>query len=210
MPVRTLPRRLALLYVGLVVYGVGIALQVRADVGLNPWDVLHQGLADRLGWQIGTVAIAVGVPIFLAWFPLSMRPGIGTVSNLLGLGTVANVALDVIPEVHGTALRWLVFAVSVLLFAVGVSLYLAAGLGPGPRDGVMTGIHRRFGWSIRAVRTVMELVVLGCGWALGGGVGLGTAIHALSIGPLVQLGLTALGEDTHERTHRDELDALAV
>ena len=196
---RSLPARLVLLYGGLVVYGFGIALQVRADVGLNPWDVLHQGLANRLGWEIGTVAIVVGIPIFLAWFPLRLRPGLGTVSNLLGLGTVANVALGLLPELHGFAVRWAAFAASLLLFATGVSLYLAAQLGPGPRDGVMTGIHKRFGWSIRGVRTVMELLVLAVGWVLGGGLGLGTAVHAVAIGPLVQIGLTTLGVDAAAR-----------
>jgi uncharacterized membrane protein YczE len=174
------------LYVGLVLYGFSGALQVRAGLGLDPWDVLHQGLARHLGLAIGTVSIMVGAVVLLGWLPLAQRPGFGTVSNVVMVGGSLNVALSVLPSPHGLLARSGTLIGAVLLCGAATGLYISAGLGPGPRDGLMTGWARRSGASIRLTRTIIELTVLGAGWLLGGSVGIGTLIFALLIGPLAQ------------------------
>jgi uncharacterized membrane protein YczE len=184
----SLPTRLAQLYVGLACFGVSLALMVRARLGLGPWDVLHQGLAERLGLRIGWVVIGVGAAVMLAWIPLRERPGIGTLSNLVVIGLVADAALNVIGEPEPLAARIALLAAGILGTALGTGLYVGAGLGPGPRDGLMTGLARR-GWSIRAVRTGIEVTVLALGFLLGGSVGIGTVAFALGIGPLVHVAL---------------------
>jgi uncharacterized membrane protein YczE len=186
--VTSLPGRLVQLYLGLVCFGVSLALMVRARLGLGPWDVLHQGLADRLGLRIGWVVIAVGAAVMLAWIPLRERPGIGTLSNLVVVGLVADSALDLIGAPRPLAARVALLAAGILGTAIGTGLYVGAGLGPGPRDGLMTGLARR-GWSIRTVRTGIEVSVLALGFLLGGPVGVGTVAFALGIGPLVHLAL---------------------
>jgi uncharacterized membrane protein YczE len=186
--VTSLPGRLVQLYLGLVCFGVSLALMVRARLGLGPWDVLHQGLADRLGLRIGWVVIAVGAAVMLAWIPLRERPGIGTLSNLVVVGLVADSALDLIGAPRPLAARVALLAAGILGTAIGTGLYVGAGLGPGPRDGLMTGLARR-GWSIRTVRTGIEVSVLALGFLLGGSVGVGTVAFALGIGPLVHLAL---------------------
>jgi uncharacterized membrane protein YczE len=186
--VTSLPGRLVQLYIGLVCFGVSLALMVRARLGLGPWDVLHQGLADRLGLRIGWVVIAVGAAVMLAWIPLRERPGIGTLSNLVVVGLVADSALDLIGAPRPLAARVALLAAGILGTAIGTGLYVGAGLGPGPRDGLMTGLARR-GWSIRTVRTGIEVSVLALGFLLGGSVGVGTVAFALGIGPLVHLAL---------------------
>ena len=188
MSVTSLPGRLVQLYLGLVCFGVSLALMVRARLGLGPWDVLHQGLADRLGLRIGWVVIAVGAAVMLAWIPLRERPGIGTLSNLVVVGLVADSALDLIGAPRPLAARVALLAAGILGTAIGTGLYVGAGLGPGPRDGLMTGLARR-GWSIRTVRTGIEVSVLALGFLLGGSVGVGTVAFALGIGPLVHLAL---------------------
>jgi uncharacterized membrane protein YczE len=183
--------RLPTLVVGLVVFGTGIALMVEADLGLGPWEALHQGIAAQTGLAIGTVSILLGIPIVALWWPLGERPGIGTVLNVLLIGTSTNVAIDLLPSppADALAIRLAMMAGGVVVIAIGSGLYLSTDLGPGPRDGLMTGVHHRFGWSIRRARTAIELAVLGAGWALGGTVGIGTVAFALGIGPLVQVAL---------------------
>jgi uncharacterized membrane protein YczE len=180
---RELARRLPRLLVGIVLLGTGIAMMVRARLGLAPWDVMHQGIARRTGLSIGVVIIGLGLLILLLWIPLRQRFGIGTVINTLTVGLVADVALGVIAVPGQLGLRWLLLLGGLLVGAFGMALYIGAGLGPGPRDGLMTGIAAK-GFPIWAVRTVLELVALVVGVALGGDIGVGTIIFAFSIGPL--------------------------
>jgi uncharacterized membrane protein YczE len=196
-------RRHGQLYLGLVLYGVSAALQVLAGLGLDPWDVLHQGLAVVLGHQIGTVSIAVGALVLLLWIPLRQRPGLGTVSNVVVVGLAMNATLALLPVQHGAVARAATLAGAVLLCGVATGMYITAGFGPGPRDGLMTGIARRTGRSIRLSRTVIELTVLLTGWLLGGTVGVGTLLFAVAIGPLAQLFLrlfARLGLDSSNLT----------
>jgi uncharacterized membrane protein YczE len=186
-----LPRRLGQLFAGLIMYGISDALLVLAGLGLDPWDVLHQGLARLTGIPIGTWSIFVGAAVLLMWIPLRQRPGVGTACNVVVIGSVINVVLAMVPAPHGLALRWLTLIGAVLLNGVATACYIGAGLGPGPRDGLMTGIARR-GHSLRAVRTGIELAVLATGWLLGGTVGAGTVLYAVSIGPVVHLLLPRL------------------
>lgn len=166
--------------------GVGIACMVRSELGLAPWDVLHQGLSERTGVPLGTVVILVGVAVLALWLPLRQRPGVGTVANALVIGAVIDLTLALVPEVDWTAVRWALMPGGVVALSVGSGLYIGAGLGPGPRDGLMTGLAAR-GPSVRLVRTGIEVGALLGGWLLGGSVGLGTLALAVSIGPLVQL-----------------------
>ncbi len=185
-------RRLVQLYVGLWIYGLGAALQVRAGLGLDPWDVFHQGLSHHIGLAIGTVVIIVGALVLLLWIPLRQAPGLGTVSNVVLVGVSMNVNLELFSAMHGLWLRGIVLAVSIVLGGVATGMYIGAHFGPGPRDGLMTGLARRTGRSIRLVRTGIELTVLVAGWVLGGSVGVGTIAYALLIGPLAQVFLTML------------------
>ena len=180
-------RRLGQLYVGLWLYGLGAALQVRAGLGLDPWDVFHQGLARHVGQAIGTVVIVVGVLVLLLWIPLRQRPGLGTLSNVVLVGVSLNANLELLPTLHGLWLRGPGLALGILLGAVAPGMYIGAHYGPGPRDGLMTGLSRRTGRSIRLVRTGIEVTVLAAGWVLGGTVGLGTVAYAVLIGPLAQV-----------------------
>ena len=180
-------RRLTQLYAGLVLYGASMALQIRAGLGLDPWDVFHQGVADRTGLSFGTVVILTGAVVLLAWVPLRQRPGIGTVSNVFVIGIAVDASLALLPEAGSTPVALTMLLAGVGLNGVASGAYIGAGLGPGPRDGLMTGLVRRTGGSIRVVRTSIELTVLAVGAALGGTVGLGTVLYALSIGPLVHV-----------------------
>lgn len=171
---------------GLLLFGVGLALLVRTGLGLDPWNVLHEGLAVRTGLSLGTVVIAVSLLVLLAWWPLRQRPGIATVANALLVGLVVDGALAVLPGASSGAAAVAMLSAGTLANAVGTALYLGAGLGPGTRDGLMTGLAAR-GHSIRAVRTGIEIAVLGIGWLLGGTVGVGTVVYAASIGPLVHV-----------------------
>lgn len=177
--------RLVRLFVGLLCFGLGIALLVHADLGLGPWDVLHQGISRRTGIPIGTVGIIVGALLLLLWIPLRQRVGIGTVANTLVIGVVIDVTLWLLPASAPFAVRLVEVPAGIVLMAVGSGFYIGAGLGPGPRDGLMTGIAAR-GPSVRVVRTGIEVTVLVLGWLLGGTVGVATAIQAVTIGPLVQ------------------------
>ena len=191
--------RLAQLYVGLVLYGISASLLVLADLGLDPWDVFHQGLSRTFGLAIGTWAIIVGVVVLLLWIPLRQRPGIGTVSNVILVGLTMNVVLGHVHAPHALAARIACLLCGVFLNGVATGAYIGAGLGPGPRDGLMTGLAAR-GLSIRVVRTGLEVTVLAIGWLLGGTVGVGTVVYALSIGPLahVFIPLFARGRPTPE------------
>jgi uncharacterized membrane protein YczE len=176
--------RLVRLYTGLLLFGVSLALMVRANLGLGPWDVFHQGVADRTGLSIGLVVNLTALVVLLLWIPLRQRPGLGTLSNVVLVGFVTDAALALLPAPEHLAVRAALLAVGILTNAVATALYVGAGLGPGPRDGLMTGLAAR-GHSIRLVRTVIEVAVLALGWLLGGTVGVGTVLYALAIGPLV-------------------------
>ena len=187
LPTRAeLRARMPRLLTGLVTMGTGVAVMVLSGMGLAPWEVLHQGIATRSGVPIGSVGILVGVAVLALWVPLRQRLGIGTVLNTVLIGVTIDAVLAVFPEVGGTWPRWVGMSIGVLLYAGGSALYIGAGLGPGPRDGLMTGLASR-GASIRTVRTGIEVTVLLLGWALGGTIGVGTIVLALSVGPLVQL-----------------------
>jgi Predicted membrane protein len=183
MSTNMLVRRLASLYLGLVLFGGSVALMVRADLGLDPWDVLHQGLSQHTGLRFGWVVIAVGAIVLLLWLPLKQRPGVGTVSNVVVVGLAADAGLSILPHPHALVLRFAFLAAGIVANGIATGLYIGAGLGPGPRDGLMTGLAAR-GHSIRVVRTAIEVSVLAAGWLLGGSVGVGTVLYALSIGPL--------------------------
>ena len=160
---------------------------MRSGLGLDPWDVLHQGLARHLGLAIGTVLILVGAVVLLGWIPLRQRPGLGTLSNVVLIGVSMNASLQLLPHVHAMAWRVADMVIGVALCGVATGLYIGAHFGPGPRDGLMTGLARRTGRSIRLTRTALEIAVLASGWLLGGTVGVGTVLFAITIGPLAQL-----------------------
>jgi uncharacterized membrane protein YczE len=175
--------RLPRLIVGLLLLGSGIAATLRAELGLSPYDVLHQGVADRTGLSFGIVVVLVGLVVLLLWIPLQQRPGVGTVINTLAVGFITNGVFDLLPHTEGLAWRWLLLLGGLVVTAFGVGLYIGCGLGPGPRDGLMTGIAAR-GHPVWIVRTLLELTALACGALLGGDVGVGTAVFAFGIGPL--------------------------
>src|SRR4051812_39475411 len=185
MPLVT--RRLVQLYAGLVLYGTSMALQIRAGLGLDPWDVFHQGVANRTGLSFGTVTMITGAAVLLAWIPLREWPGLGTVSNVFVIGLSVDAALNLVPNAGPLPVQLAMLASGVFLNAVAGASYIGAGFGPGPRDGLMTGLVRRTGGSVRIIRTSIELTALAVGAALGGSVGLGTVVYAVSIGPLLHV-----------------------
>lgn len=184
-------RRLVRLVFGLLLCGTGVALMINADLGLAPWDVLHQGIAEHTGVEIGTVSIVVGFVVLLAWIPLHERYGIGTVLNVLLIGLTINVLLAVLPADPPMGVRVAFMVVGAFLFGPGSGFYIGVRLGPGPRDGLMTALAAR-GYSVRLVRTVLEMSVLAVGFALGGSVGVGTVLFASTIGPNVHFWLDRL------------------
>lgn len=185
-------RRLGQLVPGLALFGIGISLMVRAELGLSPWQVFHQGVAERTDLAMGTVLILTGVVVLMAWLPLRERFGLGTILNVAIIGNVLNFCLQVLPENFGPApVRWLSLFGGVTIIGIGSGLYIGAGMGSGPRDGLMTGLARR-GWHIGMVRAVLEISVLVAGWVLGGTVGAGTVVFAVGIGPLVAFFLPRL------------------
>ena len=206
-PAVVLPRLPGLL-AGLVLFGVGIALMAQAGMGLGPWEVFHQGIATVTGLQLGTVSILVGIPVLAMWYPLGERPGVGTILNIALIGTATNVAMGIIPAAGDQAVGLAMMLAGVVTIAIGSGLYLASDLGPGPRDGLMTGLHLRFGWSIRLARTGIELTVIALGFLAGGTIGIGTVVFALGIGPLVQVALRVFDRDGRvSRRRRAVLEA---
>lgn len=177
---------------GLTLFGLGLALMVISDLGLSPWDVLHQGISRQTGIPIGTVVIITGFAVLLLWIPLHERIGIGTIANAIVIGLVLDGALLVLPEtLENVVLRWVALLAGVVIVAIGSGFYIGAGLGPGPRDGLMTGLARR-GISIAWARAWIEITALVTGWLLGGTVGVGTVLFAFGMGPLVQFFLRRL------------------
>ncbi len=194
-----LRRRLPPLLAGITGIGVGIGLSVRARFGLSPWDVLHQGIARQANLSIGVVVILVGLVVLLAWVPLRQRLGIGTVINTVCVGLVADATLAVVPHLEAVVVRLAAFVAALLCMGFGGGLYIGAGLGPGPRDGLMTAITAR-GHRLWVVRTSIELSALVAGYALGGSVGAGTVVIALSLGPLIHLALRRFHLPVHTST----------
>jgi uncharacterized membrane protein YczE len=185
MNARDLALRTALLVGGLTLYGTSMAMMITGGLGLNPWDVFHQGLAARLPISFGAITAVTGVMVLLLWIPLRQRPGIGTVANIVIIAVSVDLALDWLPDVTSIPSRAALLTVGVVLNGLATAAYISAGLGAGPRDGLMTGLVARSGLSVRLVRTAIELAVLGTGWLLGGTAGVGTVLYALAIGPLV-------------------------
>ncbi len=191
-----LGRRLVQLYAGLALYGASSALMVESGLGLEPWGVLHQGLAKLTGLTIGVVSIFVGAAVLLLWIPLRQRPGLGTVSNVFVVGLAMDGTLALVPDAHALAARVPLLVAGIVLNGVATGLYITARFGPGPRDGLMTGLNRITGRSIRLVRTAIEVAVVATGFALGGTVGIGTVLYAVAIGPLAQVFLRVFAVPT--------------
>lgn len=187
-----MPSRIVRLFVGLVLYGFGCALTVAAGLGVDPWTVFAQGLSRVSGIGIGWITNIVGLGVLLLWIPLRQKPGVGTVANILLVGTSLQLSLGILPHPDVLWLQALMLVAGVVLVAVASGLYIGAHFGPGPRDGLMTGMNARFGWPIWACRLTVEGSVLALGWLLGGTVGIGTVVFALGIGPLVHLALPLL------------------
>ena len=179
-------RRLIQLYLGLLLYGLSVTLMLQANLGLNPWNVFHQGVSIQTGWSFGTVVLAIGAVVLLLWVPLRQRPGIGTVSNVLVIGYATDLSLFFVPAPEGYPSRFAMLGAGILLNGIAGAAYIGAGLGPGPRDGLMTGLVAQTGGSIRVVSTLIELTVLAIGWLIGGIAGVGTLLYALTIGWIVQ------------------------
>jgi uncharacterized membrane protein YczE len=194
-PYRSFAWRIAVLIPALTAMGLGIALMAQSGLGLAPWQVFHQGIARQTGLALGTVTILVGIPVLVAWLPLGQRPGIGTVLNVLIVGTATNLGLSIIPAPTELAPRVAEMLLGVAVIGVGSGIYLAMALGPGPRDGIMTGIHRRFGWSIARTRTGIEIIVLIVGMLMGGTFGVGTILYAFGVGQIVQAVLRVLDRE---------------
>lgn len=182
-----LPRRLVQLFTGLVLYGVSMGLLLRAGLGLEPWNVFHQGIAEHTGLTIGIVTVLSSLAVLLLWLPLRVRPGFGTLANALLIGLVMDGTIALVPAPQALAVRIPLMVFAIVLNGAATGLYISACFGPGARDGLMTGLHLRTGRSIRTVRTGIEIVVTGTGVLLGGSIGPGTLLYALAIGPLAQL-----------------------
>jgi uncharacterized membrane protein YczE len=198
-----LRRRLPRLLLGIFVLAPGVALVIQAHLGVSPWDVLHQGLADATGLSFGNVVVLLGLCILTLWIPLGQRFGIGTVINTLSVGFIVDGFLHLLPDTDALAWRWPMLLGGIVVSALGMGLYIGAGLGPGPRDGLMTGLAAK-GYPLWIVRTVLELSALAAGYALGGNVGVGTVLFAFGIGPLghwflqrLHLGVGDVDPDPH-------------
>jgi uncharacterized membrane protein YczE len=198
-------RRVAQLLGGLFLYGFAIAMMIRAALGISPWDVLSQGIVFHTGLNYAVVTNVVGALVLLLWIPIRQRPGIGTVVNVLTIGPSIEVGLWMLPTPSDLLPRILLLAGGLALLAIATGLYIGARFGPGPRDGLMTGIHKKFGWPIWAVRTAIEVTVLAIGWLLGGNVGVGTLAFALLIGPMVNITLPLLRVPETASAAREEV-----
>ncbi len=183
-PALTMTRRVAQLFVGLAFYGFGISLMVRAELGIPPWDVLTQGLQLKTGLAFGLLTVLTSIVVLFLWIPIRQKMGIGTIANALLVGVFVEVGFIMFPT--PTDLLWSIvsFALGLVMVGFATGLYIGARFGPGPRDGLMTGLHRVTGWPIWVVRTGIEVTVLIIGWILGGNVGFGTLAFALLIGPI--------------------------
>ncbi len=209
-----MPRRLTQLAVGLSLYGISMAMLLRSQLGLDPWDVFHYGITRHVPVSFGTVVIATSFVVLLLWIPLRQWPGLGTIANAVWIGIATDLTLAVLATPDDLVARTAMLIGGIVLNGLAGALYIGAQLGPGPRDGLMTGLHRRTGWSLRLVRTGIELTVLAVGWLLGGIVGVGTVLYALGIGPLVQyflprctVRITAPAERQGARTRTPEAEA---
>lgn len=198
--------RFVQLLVGLLLFGISVALLVRSDLGLDPWDVLHQGLSRQTNLSIGAWSILVGAGVLLLWLPLRQLPGIGTVCNVVIIGLSLDAVLNIVPVPDSIAMRWLYLVSGIALCGVATGAYIGAALGPGPRDGLMVGLANR-GHSLRVVRTVIELAVLFAGFLLGGTVGIGTVLFAVSIGPLAHITIPAFSRGRMADPMRSRPDA---
>lgn len=194
--------RVIRLIAGLALYGAGCGVMVRAGIGVDPWTVFAEGLSVQTGVGIGWVTNIVGLLVLLLWIPLRQRPGVGTLANILLVGTSMQLTVDAVPSVDGILLQVGAFIAGMVMVAVASGIYIGAHLGPGPRDGLMTGMHARFGWPIWACRFCVEAFVLLAGWLLGGSVGLGTVLFAVGIGPLVHVALPLLDPTAREIRRR--------
>lgn len=181
-----MPRRLLQLFVGLSLFGASMAMMLRATLGLNPWDVLHDGLTRTLPLSFGQIVVVASFAVLLLWIPLRQSPGLGTLANAIWIGVATDLTLAALEAPYALPARAALMVGGVALNGLASALYIGAQLGPGPRDGLMTGLHHRTGISLRLVRASLEITVLALGWALGGVVGVGTVLYALAIGPLVQ------------------------
>jgi uncharacterized membrane protein YczE len=199
MPLDRFPERLLRCIAGLACFGFGISLFVASDLGVPPWDVFHQGLAELTGLEMGTVIIGVGFLLLLLWIPLRQRPGLGTVLNAVEIGVVVNLTIDRIPDTDSLWLRGCYVVAGLLVVGIGSGLYIGAGLGAGPRDGLMMGLAQR-GVSVRVARTSLEATVLVLGVLLGGTVGVGTVVFAVGIGPVVHVTIPRLAMRPAERS----------
>ena len=205
-----LPRRIVQLLAGLILYGVSMAMMLRATLGLNPWDVFHAGVTGRVPVTFGQVTIIVGALVLLLWIPLRQWPGLGTFANVVVIGLAVDAALAVIGSPSGLPAQLALLLAGLVLNGLAGGLYIGSQLGPGPRDGLMTGLALRTGLSIRLVRTGLELTVLGAGWLLGGPVGLGTLLYAMTIGPLVQFFLPRVTVSLEATPERQPLSGAAT
>ncbi len=181
-----LPRRLLQLLVGVLLYGASMALVVRGGLGVIPWDVLHTGLIAHIPVSFGQMSILLSLAVLLMWIPLRQKPGLGTVANVFLVGLAADLVLALVPPGDSLGVRWALMLGGIALNGIATAMYMGSQLGPGPRDGFMTGLARVSGRSLRQVRTGIEVTVVALGWMLGGAVGIGTVLYALAIGPLAQ------------------------
>lgn len=177
---------------GLWLYGASMSFMIAGGLGVNPWDVFHQGLESHLSLSFGTITAITGAAVLLMWIPLRQRPGLGTVSNVVVIAVAVDTTSAMLPDLDGLPMRTLAMVSGIVVNAFATALYIGAGMGPGPRDGLMTGLVARTGWSIRLTRTGIECTVVLTGWLLGGTLGVGTVLYALGVGPLVQLFMTHL------------------
>jgi uncharacterized membrane protein YczE len=203
-------RRIAQLLVGLAMYGFGCGLMIEAEVGLDPWTVFAQGVSLHTGIGVGWVTNLIGFGVLLLWIPLRQKPGVGTIANILLVGTSIQITVTLMPALDELWVRVLVFTAGLIAVAVASGLYIGAHFGPGPRDGLMTGIRSRFGWPIWLARAVVEIIVLAAGWLLGGNVGIGTLAFALLIGPMVHVTLPLFDVHRGRRVEPETESAAAV